>query len=768
MASICRKRKFRHVPTFQLCVQVQYTAVGCTRLSQLSTTVIDQMNKNLDLHNIPETIQQLDDYSVDLGFDTFRCMELLKDVYSRITNFEARRNHDERRDDVDEQAKYAKMFMDYGGVEVLVRLLMFNSLLPAQCKHSQDTELQLRVKSLILDILCRFVSMSMGEELSRRLTERDDMLSYVFTLLGHGKTCITACQFLEDLLQARREVLNLASIRNLRSLIISLDDRKLANFCRILAVTISDLDIYENKSSLYAQNKQKRSTGFINVRDINQELLLNIPDMLSRLVNIACARNYTPRFRGMDSELACWMEWIENSMADDDFESPTIDDLDEFIGGISAPAAPGGPMIQQSGLKISTDLILRVQVVYVLGLFLVGKHRKKVQRRLADLHMVSGLSELFDQFIWKCQSHRNNSQHRLRGHNASCECSPEVALKIQFLRLIHSFCDHSDYKHLLLSKSELNEIKRINTKAGPLKIDTLDSINKQLMCKGSRGLLTKIVDVMKKEPTASTFRFWLARAVESYLRGSTSYCDQIFLLRRGLLQHIASNIVEHDIRPKEILQSSFDLIGELVKFNVEAFKVFDKVLSSTERLDKFLTTVDRNLVDSNMFIRSLILSLEHFTSVQEDSYDYARKESPLLMFVGRFERQMEYLQKLIILINVQNLTQENVSCLNTTLVFLMFANQKNRMPQYLRALAQERTVTGECSSNCNIMKNFRDLLLFWQDHYLHKDKDCSALEKSSRISFDYWKLTVNMLASDDRSLDTAAIHYMEPDCSRDC
>jgi len=27
------------------------------------------------------------------------------------------------------------------------------------------------------------------------------------------------------------------------------------------------------------------------------------------------------------------------------------------------------------------------------------------------------------------------------------------------------------------------------------------------------------------------------------------------------------------------------------------------------------------------------------------------------MFVGRFERQMEYLQKLIILINVQNLTQ---------------------------------------------------------------------------------------------------------------
>ena len=35
-------------------------------------------------------------------------------------------------------------------------------------------------------------------------------------------------------------------------------------------------------------------------------------------------------------------------------------------------------MIQQLGLHISGTLILRVQVIYVLGLFLVGKHRKKV------------------------------------------------------------------------------------------------------------------------------------------------------------------------------------------------------------------------------------------------------------------------------------------------------------------------------------------------------------------------------------------------------
>jgi len=49
-------------------------------------------------------------------------------------------------------------------------------------------------------------------------------------------------------------------------------------------------------------------------------------------------------------------------------------------------------------------------------------------------------------------------------------------------------------------------------------------------------------------------------------------------------QHIASNIVDHDVRPKEILQSSFDLLGELVKFNIEAFREFAKVLNTQARV----------------------------------------------------------------------------------------------------------------------------------------------------------------------------------------
>ena len=74
-----------------------------------------------------------------------------------------------------------------------------------------------------------------------------------------------------------------------------------------------------------------------------------------------------------------------------------------------------------------------------------------------------------------------------------------------------------------------------------------------------------------------------------------------------------------------------------------------------------------------------------------------------------------------------------MSCLNTTLVFLMFANRKNQLGRYLQALKDEKEGVLEVNGSVQFMTNFRDLLLFWQDHYLHKDKDCSALEKVSVV-----------------------------------
>lgn len=102
-------------------------------------------------------------------------------------------------------------------------------------------------------------------------------------------------------------------------------------------------------------------------------------------------------------------------------------------------------------------------------------------------------------------------------------------------------------------------------KANIPEVEALVNTDRSLVCDGKKGLLTRILTVMKREPPDSSFRlvllsepaqlckcigiglfvaayfpngcrFWQARAVESFLRGATSYADQMFLLKRGLLE----------------------------------------------------------------------------------------------------------------------------------------------------------------------------------------------------------------------------------------
>ena len=139
---------------------------------------------------------------------------------------------------------------------------------------------------------------------------------------------------------------------------------------------------------------------------------------------------------------------------------------------------------------------------------MVGKQRKQVQQALADLRLIPRLSDLFDSFIWR-NSSADRQRPRRPGHHSGCECSPEIALKIQLLRLVHSFCDFSEYKHLLMSRCEWNELGRIPASPAPAVLrfeecqdDDGDSLtmaepacpppNPQLMCRGTSGLLTKV------------------------------------------------------------------------------------------------------------------------------------------------------------------------------------------------------------------------------------------------------------------------------------
>ena len=392
-----------------------------------------------------------------------------------------------------------------------------------------------------------------------------------------------------------------------------------------------------------------------------------------------------------------------------------------------------------------------MEILYVLTLFLCGKYKFEVQTKLSDLKFIPTLCEMFDKLGW------NNEHDRFPRHNhhesGDCDCTPESALKIQFLRFVHSYCDHNEKRYLLLSCREVQEVKQICEKFQYTKPVSLSKSKNR--CNGNKGLITKIIDVLKKTSPDNALRFWLSRAIEGFLRGSVCPPDQHFLINRGLIKHLFDHIVNSDTKAKEIIQSSFDLLGELMKFNETGFQEFNNAVENDAQFETFISVMTSNVVDSNMFIRCSVLSHEKFLN----SPTYNMSACQLCKLIRKWEQRVYLMYKLITSVSVESLTQENVSCLNTTLIFLMFAHNHGQLDKYLQAFVTEEEAQDHPGL---ILSNLRDLLFFWKSHYLRRGKDCSQLEQSSSITFDKWQKVVDVMLSEDITKNTSILYYLTP------
>merc|ERR1719193_2500614 len=147
----------------------------------------------------------------------------------------------------------------------------------------------------------------------------------------------------------------------------------------------------------------------------------------------------------------------------------------------------------------------------------------------------------------------------------------------------------------------------------------------------------------------------------------------------------------------------------------------------------------------------MILAASHLTASGAETAEFV-KQSRLMKHFREFDKHVKFVVHLVSILKVTDLTQENVSCLNTSLVILMLARRDERLPRLLSCLLDFGN---------SLLINMRSLLQFWQEHYLHKDKDCSTLEKSSLIPFSFWKSTVDQLVSEDPTQRTAILHYVQ-------
>ena len=185
-----------------------------------------------------------------------------------------------------EDNKYISSVVSNGGIDIMLRFLMYNKTLPASNRLSQDENLSLRTKtkSIALKVLHTLLSATTeSRQQGKKLAHDWEFLSYLLELCLLHESSHAATILLSDLTKYHDCILDLTKIESLLS---NINAEQLANFCRIL-------------SPLYSV---KFSTQ---IQDSNQAILLRIPKFLEHLVNIACSLGHTMQVTALGGLATC-------------------------------------------------------------------------------------------------------------------------------------------------------------------------------------------------------------------------------------------------------------------------------------------------------------------------------------------------------------------------------------------------------------------------------------------------------------------------------
>mmetsp|Transcript_28770 Transcript_28770/g.81152 ORF Transcript_28770/g.81152 Transcript_28770/m.81152 type:complete len:672 (+) Transcript_28770:1-2016(+) len=292
------------------------------------------------------------------------------------------------------------------------------------------------------------------------------------------------------------------------------------------------------------------------------------------------------------------------------FESTNIRDS---VTGQTRALGVRTPADAANSLQFNALLLgpYQVEVLFVLCTLLGGRRKLDAQDMLNEWNIIPVLDDLFDRLPWNSLTpsrqpiSRSSTDQPATIHGPGCECTPENALCVQYLRLLHNFCDRDcdnyEGRRLLLSQAERSFIFDVLPNSAQSDISHLPP-----------GLLSKVITAFMGELDESAYRFWLASCVESYLRGSSG-TEQVFVAHTGLLDHLIEDIASERLHCAGSLQTSFDLLGELCKGNAQVLGLLVNNLDE-EKFRKLMSVAAANLVDSNVFIRSLILSMERISS----------------------------------------------------------------------------------------------------------------------------------------------------------
>jgi hypothetical protein len=283
-----------------------------------------------------------------------------------------------------------------------------------------------------------------------------------------------------------------------------------------------------------------------------------------------------------------------------------------------------------------------------------------------------------------------------------------------------------------------------------LNITSYESINKFVLYVNNNydkiGLLNKLIVKYVQECYYSSSKFWLASCIEVMLRGNNTFF-QSCISSTGLMGVLLYDIIYCKTDQAQILQLSFDILGELIKFNKANFLLLNNYFVDNNEFVSFTKKVldSKSLIDSNVFMRSVIISINYFD--EEDGKlglereRYFTENCKFCQFVKN--NLFNVLNSLIKVVKPNDINQTNISCINTALLILILQFSSGKLAEFLNVIRK----TFDDSNQS--LDNFRQLILIWKDFYNYRPKDSSSLQHSTMIGFNTWQKVTSVLIKED-------------------
>ena len=326
------------------------------------------------------------------------------------------------------------------------------------------------------------------------------------------------------------------------------------------------------------------------------------------------------------------------------------------------------------------------------------------------------------------------------------------------------------------------------------------------------GLLTILCLRLMLECKYSSSKYWFANCLESILK-SNNKLYQNHVINLGLCIVIINDIIYSDIDISsnnankyeyviQILQMNFDLLADIIKYNKYGLFKVSSYLVDKEEFIMFITKIGNteNIIDSNVFIRSIYLTItqsieEYFEFrdielLTQELIDYKHildynilyntysinNKCKLSEYI--IENEHELFMKLCDekTISCGNMTQSNISCLNTALIIIItkseiynkfkaiknYENNNNRILKYYSFFINNRIMFKFLLNLKSIyshdvlkktISNLINILVKWKSFYLNKSKDLQSLEYTTDINTRVWKVVVDLLLVNNATND---------------